>query len=135
MGRSMRNTEPQFFPLLSMKKFLSIVSSATLASQLFFVKAFALNDPPTIDQLNSGDGDVGSIKALIVKIIIIVLDFVTLIAVIYVIIAGIRLIVSGGDEGEKDKAKKTIIYVIVGIIVILFARVIVSFAAKFFSGV
>jgi glucose uptake protein GlcU len=40
---------------------------------------------------------------------------------------------NGGDEGEKDKAKKTIIYVIIGIIVVLFARVIVSFVNTLFS--
>ncbi len=59
--------------------------------------------------------------------IVAVLDFILIIAVIYIIFAGIRLIVSGGEEGEKDKAKQTIIYVIIGIIVVLFARVIVTF--------
>ncbi len=130
------DTEDQLSLSSHMKKILTYASSALVASQFFAAKALAqLKDPPNIEGLNTGTGDVDSIKNLIVRIILIVLDFITLIAVIYVIIAGIRLIVSGGDEGEKDKAKKTIIYVIVGIIVILFARVLVSFASKFFSGV
>ena len=56
-----------------------------------------------------------------------VLSFLALAAVIFIIIAGIRLIVSQGEDEQKNKAKKTIIYVIVGLIVILLARVIVAF--------
>ena len=56
-----------------------------------------------------------------------------IIAILFVIIAGIRLIVSGGDEGQKDKSKLTIIYVIAGIVVVLFARVIVTSVNKAFG--
>jgi hypothetical protein len=66
-------------------------------------------------------------KDLIVRVLLFVLDFVSLIAIIFIVIAGIRLIVSQGSEEQKNKAKKTIVYVIVGLLVILFARVIVSF--------
>ena len=52
-----------------------------------------------------------------------------LIAVIFIVIAGIRLVVSQGEEQEKDKAKKTILYVIIGLVVILIAQAIVSFIA------
>ncbi len=94
---------------------------------MFVNTAFAsLTEPTGITGLASGTGTTG-IKDAIVKLITSVLDFILIVAVIYVIFAGIRLIVSGGEEGEKDKAKQTIIYVIIGIIVVLFARVIVSF--------
>ncbi len=66
-------------------------------------------------------------RDIILRILAFVLDFLALIAVIYIIIAGIRLIVSQGEEEQMTKSKKTIIYVIVGLLVILFARVIVSF--------
>lgn len=107
-----------------MKRALTTVSSALFASQMLIAKAFAgLPQPPDVGGLAGG----ANVKAIIVDLLIRVLDIITLIAVVYVVVAGIRLIVSGGDEGEKDKAKKTIIYVIVGILVILFARVIVTF--------
>ncbi len=108
-----------------MKKFLATVSGAVAASQYFALSAFAVGLPeaPPIPGLST---DI-NIKDAIVNIIVKILDFILIIAVLYVIIAGIRLIVSGGDEGAKDKAKLTIIYVIAGIIVVLFARVIVSF--------
>ena len=67
------------------------------------------------------------IRAIILGILEFVLSFLALIAVIYIIIAGIRLIVSQGEEEQKEKAKKTILYVILGLIVILLARIIVGF--------
>ncbi len=117
-----------------MKKFLAQLSGALAATQFAIGSAFAqLENPPEIGGLQT-ETDIGTIKEAIVSVVKIVLDFVLLIAVIYVIVAGIRLIVSGGDEGEKDKAKQTIIYVIVGIIVVLFARVIVSLVNNLFAG-
>lgn len=71
--------------------------------------------------------DEGSIRNVIIQILNFVLNFLALVAVIVIIIAGIRLIVSQGEEEAKEKAKKTIIYVIAGLIVILLAKVIVNF--------
>lgn len=107
-----------------MNTFFASVASAIAASGLLVSKAFAaLPEPSTISGLATDT----NISVAIVSIIESILDFILIIAVLFVIIAGIRLIVSGGDEGAKDKAKTTIIYVIAGIIVVLFARVIVSF--------
>ncbi len=78
--------------------------------------------PGTPTAVNGGDA-----RDIILRIMRFVLDFLALIAVVFIIIAGIRLIVSQGSDEQKDKAKKTILYVIVGLIVVLFARVIVSF--------
>ncbi len=69
----------------------------------------------------------GDIRNVIIRFITFVLNFLALVAVIFIIIAGIRLIVSQGEDEAKEKAKKTIIAVIVGLLVILFARVIVGF--------
>lgn len=63
---------------------------------------------------------------MITEIVTAVLNFLALIAVIVVIIAGIRLIVSQGEDEAKDKAKKTILYALLGLIIVLFARVIVG---------
>ncbi len=118
-----------------MKKLLTTVSS-TIGSSLFFMNnalaAGNLPDPGPINGLESQAGDSASVTAIIIKIITYILDLILIIGIVYVIIAGLRLIVSGGDEGEKDKAKQTIIYVIVGIIVVIFARVIVNFADNVF---
>ncbi len=74
-----------------------------------------------------GAADQDSIRGVIVNVLMLVLDFMALAAVVFVVIAGIRLIVSGGNDEAKDKAKKIILYVIIGLLIILFARVIVGF--------
>ncbi len=66
------------------------------------------------------------IRALIIKALDYVLNFLALAGVIAVVVAGIYLIVSNGDEENKEKAKKIIIYVIVGLIIVLMAKVIVQ---------
>ncbi len=121
---------------LSPMKNLLTKASSVIGSSLFFVRnAFAsgnLPDPGAIPGLETQQGDSTSIRNIIIDIIKFVLDLVLVLGIVFVVIAGLRLIVSGGDEGEKDKAKQTIIYVIVGIIVVIFARVIVNFADNFF---
>ncbi len=116
-----------------MKNLLTRVLSA-IGSSVFLVKDTfaALPDPGTIPGLETTGGTSSDIRSIIINVIEFVLDLVLIIGIVYVIIAGLRLIVSGGDEGEKDKSKQTIIYVIVGIIVVIFARVIVNFADNFF---
>ncbi len=116
-----------------MKKFLTSLS-AGIGSVLFATNhALAFIPVPTIAGLEAtDDGSSESVKVIIVRGIKYVLDLVLILGVVFVIVAGVRLIFSGGDEGSKDKAKQTIIYVIVGIIVIVMARVIVNFADQFF---
>lgn len=85
--------------------------------------------------LLSGAGGISSetsITVIILNIIAFILDIALILAVLAIIVAGIYLIVSNGDEGQKDKAKKIITYVIIGILVILFARVIVVFVVNIF---
>ncbi len=71
--------------------------------------------------------DKQGVRDVILRVLSFVLDFMALAAVIFIVIAGIRLIVSQGGDEQKDKAKKTILFVIIGLLVILFARVIVGF--------
>lgn len=66
-----------------------------------------------------------SITQLILLIIRFLLNIVLTLAVLAIIVAGIYLIVSNGDDGSKEKAKNIIFYCIAGIILILFSRFIV----------
>jgi len=74
-----------------------------------------------------------SIIDIILKIILFILDIALILAVAAIVIAGIYLITSNGEESQKDKAKNIIYYVIIGIIVILFSRVIVVFVNNIFN--
>lgn len=106
---------------------LSLRASYAAMSFLAVPKAHAqiFGDVPDIGGVDGSD--TSSIREGILKVLEIVLSFMALIAVIVIVIAGIRLVVSQGEEQEKDKAKKTIFYAIIGLIVILLAQAIVGF--------
>lgn len=68
----------------------------------------------------------GDPRTVIIRILTTVLDFLALFAMIMIIIAGFYLVFSFGDDDNKEKAKKIIYYTLIGLVVILFSRVIVS---------
>ena len=49
------------------------------------------------------------------------------IAVLLIVIAGFRYIISGGESGGTASAKNSILYAIVGLVIVAFAQVIVQF--------
>jgi hypothetical protein len=75
----------------------------------------------------------GTATEQIQKVIIYLLWFITLIAVIYIIYAGFRILVSSGEDDTLKKSKSTIIYVIVWILVIWFAWTIANFAVTLWN--
>lgn len=56
-----------------------------------------------------------------------ILYVVGLIAVIMLVLGGIRYIISGGDSKKVTDAKNTIMYAIIGLIIAVFAYAIVNF--------
>lgn len=111
---------------LSLRIAAVVVCSAPL-------QAIAQLGPPTED-IGSGELGAGDLKAAIAEVMKTVLDFVALIAVVMIVVAGIRYIISQGEEQEKEKAKKMIIYVVIGLLIILVARAIVTFVVSDVGG-
>ncbi|MDD3646128.1 MAG: TrbC/VirB2 family protein [Candidatus Gracilibacteria bacterium] len=56
-----------------------------------------------------------------------ILGFISLVAVIYIIYAGFMILIGAGDEDKLKKSKQTILYVIIGIVLIWLAYSIVAF--------
>lgn len=56
-----------------------------------------------------------------------ILYIVGIIAVIMLIIGGIRYVVSGGDAKKVTDAKNTVLYAIIGLVIAVFAYAIVNF--------
>lgn len=107
--------------------------SAFAASMLFAGKAWAAatgNSGNGIGEIPDIIGTNADIRTVIIDILKAVLNFMALVAVVLIVVAGIRLVISQGEESEKDKAKKTIIYVIIGLVIIVLARAIVQFVAE-----
>jgi hypothetical protein len=78
--------------------------------------------------------DAVDIRVVIVRILNYVLSFVGLIAVGFLIWAGFLYLTSGGNEEQSGKAKKLILQVIIGIIIILLSWVIVNTIITQLSG-
>jgi hypothetical protein len=85
-----------------------------------------LNLDASADCSNSGDSQ-GSFNQLMKKIINIFSIVVGAVSVIMIIIGGFRYIISGGDSNGVTGAKNTILYALVGLVVVLFAQIIVKF--------
>ncbi len=74
-----------------------------------------------------------NIRELILAVITFLLNFVLILAVLAIIVAGMYLITSNGDDAQKDKAKNIIFYCIAGILLVLFSRAIVLVVNSIFT--
>ena len=84
--------------------------------------------PPAGCQVTGGDE--GGFNALLTKIINVISVIVGVVAVIMIIVGGFRYITSGGSPDKVTGAKNTILYGIIGLIVVALAQVIVRFVLR-----
>ncbi|MGH7239924.1 MAG: pilin [Candidatus Saccharimonadales bacterium] len=84
------------------------------------------------DCTSDGTGD---INGLITNIVDILSVIVGIVAVIMIIISGLKFITSGGESSAVASAKKTIIYALVGLIIVGLAQIIVHFVVGHIAGV
>ena len=74
-----------------------------------------------------GSSNKGDFKGTIKTIIQTMFFILGVLAVIMIIYAGIQYVISAGDSGKVTKAKNTIIYSVVGLVVAIMAYAIVGF--------
>ncbi|MFO0971744.1 MAG: pilin [Candidatus Saccharimonadales bacterium] len=75
---------------------------------------------------DDGTGE-NSLSGVIKRVIDIFSIVVGAVSVIMIIIGGFRYVVSNGDSNGVSGAKNTILYAIVGLVIVIFAQVIVRF--------
>lgn len=82
----------------------------------------------TVGDTNCEQGDPeGTVNDIISTVINIFSVVVGVVSVIMIIIGGLKYITSGGDSGNVSGAKNTILYAIVGLVVVALAQIIVRF--------
>ncbi len=79
------------------------------------------------DSCDNTDAAVETANELMVTVINIFSLVVGVTSVIMIIIGGLKYITSGGDSGNVSGAKNTILYAIIGLVVVALAQVIVRF--------
>ena len=82
-----------------------------------------------------GNDAVGRVNKLIANIVNIFSVVVGVVAVIMIIIGGFRYITSGGDSGNVTSAKNTILYAIIGLVIVALAQFIVKFVLAKATGI
>lgn len=82
---------------------------------------------PEADNLEDAEGRVEGIIALVINIFSLVVG---VISVIMIIIGGLKYITSAGDSGNVTSAKNTILYAVIGLVIVALAQLIVRFVIQ-----
>lgn len=86
------------------------------------------------DPANADEQPGTKIDTIITTVINIFSLIVGVIAVIMIIIGGLKYITSGGDSGNITAAKNTILYAVIGLVVVALAQFVVRFVLDKVSG-
>lgn len=70
------------------------------------------------------------VDSLVENVINIISLVVGVVAVVMIIIGGLRYVTSNGDSGQVGNAKNTILYAVIGLVVVALAQVIVRFVVQ-----
>ncbi len=96
-----------------------------LCKGILFTEAGADADNPDCSEEGT---EAESAVSRIIRIVIDVFSIVVgAVSVIMIIIGGLRYITSSGDSANVTAAKNTILYAIVGLVIVIFAQTIVKF--------
>ena len=90
----------------------------------------SIGKPQAID----GAGDANASVNSIIGIINGVIGVLSIVAVIVVILGGVQYMTSAGDSGKVKKAKDTILYGVIGLIICALAAAIVNFVVVNVAG-
>ena len=75
----------------------------------------------------SSSMDVPGVIAAVVNFLSVVVGA---LSVIMIIVAGFKYVTSGGDSGKVTSAKNTIVYAVIGLIIVILAQAIVKFVLE-----
>lgn len=120
----------------TLRRWSTAAAAASVTSLVHVSSAFGQSfagPDPNLPGTPAAGGSAEDYRSIVIDVLAAVLNFLALIAVVVVVIAGIRLIISQGDEDAKEKAKKTIFYALIGLVIVLFARVIVGLITNYLA--
>ena len=120
-----------------MKKFVSktiATGSAFIASGAFFINQALAQGSSFFDNPQTGASPnvatQGTLGQNVTNIINFFLGLLGLIAVAFLIYAGVLMVTAGGNDDQVGKAKKIITFSVIGIIIILLSYTIVTFVTS-----
>lgn len=88
------------------------------------ILAVPICPPGTTGPICTDTGNIDSILEVVVKTL---LFFIGAVSVVVIIIAGIRMVTSGGNSDSVSKARNSILYASIGVVIAIAAYAIVDF--------
>ena len=88
----------------------------------------------SVDEDGADDPAGETVQNMITTVINVFSLVVGVISVIMIIIGGLKYIMSGGDSGNVTAAKNTILYAIIGLVIVALAQIIVRFVLQTVAG-
>ena len=86
-----------------------------------------ITENPSSSSCNNGPNGVDQVNRILRKIVNFLSALVGVVAVIMIIVGGFRYITSGGNDTSVTSAKNTILYAIIGLVIVALAQVLVRF--------
>lgn len=105
----------------------AVVSAQDIESGLCAGADLSVSDSANCDPEATGAEAADTVDTIIATVINIFSLVVGVISVIMIIVGGLKYITSGGDSGNVSGAKNTILYAIIGLVVVALSQVIVRF--------
>lgn len=118
-----------------MQKLFSVFASIAVIISLSLASGLAVSVQPAAAQKDAACQAIGGCAPAntrpinnAIATVINILSFIGgVIAVIMIIIGGLKFITSGGDSNAISSAKKTVLYAVIGLVIIALAQSIVRF--------
>jgi hypothetical protein len=126
-----------------MKRLLTALSLLIMLIAPTLAPALAVADTPQqevcrgigLTTANGSCGDSGAqFAATVTTIINLLLIIIGVVAVVVIIVAGFNFITSGGDSNKVATARNSIVYALIGLVVVVLAEVIVHFVIGTVAG-
>jgi hypothetical protein len=86
-----------------------------------------ITENPTAGSCNNGPSGIDRVNQILRHIVNLLSAIVGVVAVIMIIVGGFRYITSGGNDASVTGAKNTILYAIIGLVVVALAQILVRF--------
>ena len=118
-----------------MKKYFKIATIVVLSA---FLSTFIITTPTlaagacgsgveAVENAAGCNGGTDGLQSAITSILSAIIGVAGLVSVAYIIVGGVQYMTSSGDASKTEKAKKTILYACIGLIICALAFVIVNF--------
>ena len=94
------------------------------------MKYFATVDLENIDSLNEGLNRLPNKEGnfTLTTILNYIYALIGLVAVFYIVLAAVNFVTAHGDVGKVTKAKNTIVFAVIGLIIVVLAAAVTNFA-------